>query len=300
MACFDICMRQRDMTWWSCHEGWCRHKAQSRRHTLHWCAQTHLGSNLTHILDPIWYISWIQSNSYLGSNLMHILDPVWYMYWIQSGTYLGSNLIHILDSIWYISWIGYDTYLGSDLLYHVLNPVQYISWIQFDIVWIRSDIHHTLHFLIQLFQHTRTHTVEGGFQWSSDVGEWPVATVVYPHPLAESWSRLRGREENIHRVISKYSKLTTLVNAIFSEEAHAHAHDDCIIGQIVITLWPDHPPPYILGSNVNWLDHHWCCCCCCKAPCLKSWIFDLHLQIFLWFQFGIVGAIFQTVVTPRI
>lgn len=50
---------------------------------------------------------------------------------IQSDAFLGSSLIYILDPIW---------------------------WIRF---WIRSDIHHTLHFLIQLSQHTRTHSRGG-------------------------------------------------------------------------------------------------------------------------------------------
>lgn len=60
-------MSRRDMTWGWCHEGWCRHKARSRRHT----------GAPKRISDPVWCISWIQSDIYLGSNLMdQVLDPI--------------------------------------------------------------------------------------------------------------------------------------------------------------------------------------------------------------------------------
>jgi len=139
-ACFDICMRQRSMTWWSCHEGWCRHKAQSQKHTLHWCAETDLGSSVIHILDPIWYVSWIWS--YLGFNVMHILDLIWYVSWNPSDTHLGSDLIyHILDPIWCISWIQ------SSISYHILDP-------------IRDTSHSSLSYST-ISTHTHTHSRRG-------------------------------------------------------------------------------------------------------------------------------------------
>jgi len=145
--------------------------------------------------------SWIQFDAYLGSNLICILDLI--ISWIQCDAYLGSYLICILELIWYTSWIQSDiSYLGSSLI--ILDP-------------IRDTSHSSLSYST-ISTHTHTHS----------------SSVPYPHPLAESSSPLRSREENIHRVISKYSKLTTLVNAIFSEELH-HA------GRIVIILWHDHP-----------------------------------------------------------
>jgi len=65
-------------------------------------------------------------------------------------TDFGSSLMHLSDPVWYI---------------YILDPIWCIRF------WIRSDIQHTLHFLIQLSQHTRTHSREGGFEWSSDVKE---------------------------------------------------------------------------------------------------------------------------------
>jgi len=64
-------------------------------------------------------------------------------------TDFGSILMHLSDPIWYT---------------YILDPIWCIRF------WIRSDIQHT-HFLIQLSQHTRTHSRGGGFEWSSDVKE---------------------------------------------------------------------------------------------------------------------------------
>ena len=52
-------------------------------------------------------------------------------------TDFGSILMHLSDPVWYI---------------YILDPIWCIRF------WIRSDIQHTLHFLIQLSQHTRTHS----------------------------------------------------------------------------------------------------------------------------------------------
>jgi len=61
-------MSLRDMTWGRCHEGWCRHKAGSRRH---------IGAP-KRISDPVWCISRIQSDIYIS--------------WIQSdASGLGSD-----------------------------------------------------------------------------------------------------------------------------------------------------------------------------------------------------------------
>ena len=53
----------------------------------------------------------------------------------------------------------------------------------------------------------------------------------------------------------------------------------------------DHPLSYI-GFR---LDHSLMLCICfCKAPYFKKMdVFDLPLQIILWFQFGIVGLFFH-------
>jgi len=55
-------------------------------------------------------------------------------------TDFGSSLMHLSDPVWYI---------------YILDPIWCIRF------RIRSDIQHTLHFLIQLSQHTRTHSREG-------------------------------------------------------------------------------------------------------------------------------------------
>jgi len=56
----------------------------------------------------------------------------------------------------------------------------------------------------------------------------------------------------------------------------------------------DHPYFIYIGFR---LDHSLMLCICfcfCKAPYLKKMdVFDLPLQIILWFQFGIVGLFFD-------
>ena len=118
-------------------------------------------------------------------------------------------------------------------------------------IWIQSDIHHTLHFLIQL-SHTHTLTKEGGLfkdhHMPLVVTRWNISGGP-SHPLPESSSLLRDRDRNTHRRgISKY------YNAIFSfEEEGQHTH-------MMVASCSDchHAATPILASNVDWLDH-WCC-----------------------------------------
>jgi len=254
-------------------------------------SDTYLGSNLTHFLDPVWFISWIQSSSYLGSNPIHILDPVWYISWIQSDTYLGSNLIHILDPIWYISWIWSDISCFESSPIHILDPV----WYSLDPIW------HTSHSSLS-YSTISTHTHTHSRRRLSMIIRCRRMTSYCCGTSSSSSGKLKSVEGPWEEYPPSYQQIFQTHNSC---QCYIFRGGTCTRawwlhhGRIVIILWPDHPPPFELGSNVNWLDHHWCCCCCCKAPCLKSWIFDLHLQIFLWFQFGIVGAIFQTVVTSR-
>ena len=153
-------------------------------------------------------------------------------------------MIHILDPIWYISWILFDTYLGYDLIHHVLNPVQYISWIQFNIVWIRSDIHHTLHFLIQLFQHTHTHSRRR----LSMIIRCRWVTSYYCGRSSSSAGKLKSVEGPWEEYPPSYQQIFQTHNSC---QCYLFRGGTCTRawwlhhGQIVIILWPDHPPPYI-------------------------------------------------------
>jgi len=134
---------------------------------------------------------------------------------IQSDAFLGSSLIYILDPIWCIAF------------------------------WIRSDIHHTLHFLIQLSQHTRTHRGEGGFEWSSDVKSCFAGI----HPTVLLWPRklkLWGEyPPSYHQQI--FQNLAML--SFLRRHMHKlHSDDDCIKFGLSSYCAADHPP-YILGSN---------------------------------------------------
>lgn len=90
------------------------------------------------------------------------------------------------------------------------------------------------------------------------------------------------------RVIRRYSKLTSML----SFRGGTEIYDDYIIFWLSSYSWP---PPFIyIGFR---LDHSLMLCICfcfCKAPYLKKMdVFDLPLQIILWFQFGIVGLFFH-------
>lgn len=193
-------------------------------------------------------------------------------------TDFGSSLMHLSDPVWYI---------------YILDPIWCIRF------WIRSNILHTLHFLIQLSQHTRTHSREGGFEWSSDVKELQLHFFAWIHfggihfggihfggihPTVLLWLLREAVRRIFHRVfIGKYSsQLSCQCFLCFAEEADARSSCTMMIASgsdCHRTARRGDHPPYILGSNVHWLDHH-CCCSCCKAPRLKRTVLICNCRSF--------------------
>jgi len=115
-------------------------------------------------------------------------------------TDFGSSLMHLSDPVWYI---------------YILDPIWCIRF------WIRSDIQHTLHFLIQLSQHTRTHSREGGFEWSSDVKELQLhffAGIHFDgiHPTVLLWLLREAVRRIFTEFLSANIPRNSLVNAFFA------------------------------------------------------------------------------------
>ena len=115
-------------------------------------------------------------------------------------TDFGSILMHLSDPVWYI---------------YILDPIWCIRF------WIRSDIQHTLHFLIQLSQHTRTHSREGGFEWSSDVKELQLhffAGIHFDgiHPTVLLWLLREAVRRIFTEFLSANIPRNSLVNAFFA------------------------------------------------------------------------------------
>ena len=115
-------------------------------------------------------------------------------------TDFGSSLMHLSDPVWYI---------------YILDPIWCIRF------WIRSDIQHTLHFLIQLSQHTRTHSREGGFEWSSDVKELQLhffAGIHFDgiHPIVLLWLLREAVRRIFTEFLSANIPRNSLVNAFFA------------------------------------------------------------------------------------
>ena len=121
-------------------------------------------------------------------------------------------------------------------------------------IWIQSDIHHTLHFLIQL-THTHTHSQKkGGFSkiiicrwwWQDEI--YRVVLLILFRKAQVCWGTVIGIPTD------ELSANIPLANAIFSfEEEGQHTH-------MMVASCSDchHAATPILASNVDWLDH-WCC-----------------------------------------
>jgi len=156
-------------------------------------------------------------------------------------TDFGSSLMHLSDPVWYI---------------YILDPIWCIRF------WIRSDIQHTLHFLIQLSQHTRTHSREGGFEWSSDVKELQLHFFggihldgihfggIHP-PLAVE----AGCEENIPPSFYRQIFLATLLSMLsllcWGGRCTIELHDDdCImfgLSSYCTAWWPSSSSSVYIG-----------------------------------------------------
>ena len=114
-------------------------------------------------------------------------------------TDFGSILMHLSDPVWYI---------------YILDPIWCIRF------WIRSDIQHTLHFLIQLSQHTRTHS-RGRLWWSSDVKELQLhffAGIHFGgiHPTVLLWLLREAVRRIFTEFLSANIPRNSLVNAFFA------------------------------------------------------------------------------------
>ena len=150
-------------------------------------------------------------------------------------TDFGSILMHLSDPVWYI---------------YILDPIWCIRF------WIRSDIQHTLHFLIQLSQHTRTHSREGGFEWSSDVKELQLhffGGIHFGgiHPTVLLWPLREAVRRIFHRVfIGKYSsQLSCQCFLCWGGRCTIELHDDdCImfgLSSYCTAWWPSSSSVYI-------------------------------------------------------
>ena len=114
-------------------------------------------------------------------------------------TDFGSSLMHLSDPVWYI---------------YILDPIWCIRF------WIRSDIHHTLYFLIQLSQHTRTHS-RGRLWWSSDVKELQLhffggIHFCGIHPTVLLWPLRQVVRRIFTEFLSANIPRNSLVNAFFA------------------------------------------------------------------------------------
>jgi hypothetical protein len=199
----------------------------------HWCPETDFGSSRMHFLDPVWYISWIQSDvSCLGS------DPTYITLFTCLFNYLNTRTHSREGGLWMII----RCFKGAD--------VASLGGIHF------GGIHPT------------------NLLWSRKLRFWGKYPPSYHQQIFQ----------NIHRVIiSKYSKTSQLsclsMLSLTRRQMRELLVDDCIVFRLSSYCGAGDHPPYILDSNVHWLDHH-CCCCCCKAHSLKRTVLICNCRSF--------------------